>query len=138
DVRRVVEQTAHVELRGVEELLARGSTEDRLDVVDLALDPAVGLQHLGLGRLQNAVQATQHDQRKADSAVLGLLVVATQQVRDGPDERGVVLDARLRHDGLSSSAGHREGIAWGKAIVPKQRSMASQGFGPPVGPRWPS
>ena len=45
-------------------------------------------QHGGLGRLQHAVEPAQHGERQDDLAVLGLLVVAAQQVGDGPDEVG--------------------------------------------------
>lgn len=43
-------------------------------------------EYARLGRLQYAVETAQHGKRKDDPAVLGLFVVATQQVSDGPDE----------------------------------------------------
>src|SRR5690606_31519192 len=55
--------------------------------VDSGLGPLLVFgQHLGLGRRQYAVQAAQHGERQDDLAVLGLLVIAAEQVRDGPDE----------------------------------------------------
>ena len=45
----------------------------------------------GLRRLQHAVEAAQHDQRQDDPLVLALLVVAPEQVRDGPDEAAWLL-----------------------------------------------
>ncbi len=44
-----------------------------------------------LGRLQHAVQAADDGQRQDDLAVLGLLVVAAEQVGDRPDEAGQFL-----------------------------------------------
>ena len=44
----------------------------------------------GLGWLEDAVEAAEQDERQDDSAVLGLLVVAAQQIGDGPDEAGMV------------------------------------------------
>ena len=71
DVARVVEQPAEVELRGVEERLPGGGSQDRLTVAMLGV---LG-EHLRLGRLQHAVEAAEHDQRQDHLAVLGLLVV---------------------------------------------------------------
>ena len=45
-------------------------------------------QHGGLGGLQHAVQPAQDGEGEDDFAVVGLLVIATQQVSDGPDEGG--------------------------------------------------
>jgi hypothetical protein len=43
-------------------------------------------QHLGLGRLQDAIQAPEHGERQDDSAVLSRFVRAAQKVGDRPDE----------------------------------------------------
>ena len=48
------------------------------------------VEHLLLRRLEHAVEPPQHGERQDHLAVLGLLVVAPQQVRDRPDERRVV------------------------------------------------
>ena len=48
-------------------------------------------QHLRLGRGQHTVQSAQHGERQDDLAVVGLLVIAAQQIGDGPDEGGEVL-----------------------------------------------
>ena len=48
------------------------------------------VQHGLLGGLQHAVQATEHGERQDDLAVVGLLVVAAEQVGDRPDERGKI------------------------------------------------
>ena len=55
-------------------------------------------EHLCLGGLKDAVEPAEQDERQDDSAVLGLLVVAAQQVGDGPDEARVIVD---RPPGLS-------------------------------------
>jgi hypothetical protein len=47
-------------------------------------------QHLLLRRLEHAIEPAQHDQRQDHLAVLGLLVVAPQQVGHRPDECSVV------------------------------------------------
>ena len=70
-----------------------GLLQDRVDVLDLALQLRGPVEHLRLGRLQHAVEAAQHRERQDHPAVLGLLVVAPQQVGDRPDEGRVVLDA---------------------------------------------
>ena len=93
DVGRVVQQRRHRQRRGVVELLAAAacrSSGSRLSTLPASL---VGdLQHLGLCRLQHAVEPAEHDERQDDPPVLGLLVVAPQQVGDRPDERRVVAD----------------------------------------------
>ena len=43
-------------------------------------------QHDVLGGLQYAIEATQDGERKNNLAVLGLLVIATQQIGNKPDE----------------------------------------------------
>src|SRR5690606_19953316 len=66
-------------------------------------------QHLVLGGGEHALQAAQHREREDHLAVVGLLVVATQQVRDGPGEVGElsVLAAVHRRHFQTTSA--REG-----------------------------
>jgi hypothetical protein len=41
--------------------------------------------------LEDAIEAPEQDERQDDSAVLGPLVVAAQQIGDGPDQAGVVV-----------------------------------------------
>jgi hypothetical protein len=48
----------------------------------------IDFRHDGLGGLQHAVQAAQHGEGQDHLAVLGRLVVALQQVGDGPQEAG--------------------------------------------------
>ena len=57
------------------------------------------VEDLLLGGLEHAVEAPQHGEGEDDAPVLGLLVVAPQQVGDRPDERRVVADdfAARRH-----------------------------------------
>ena len=47
-------------------------------------------EDLSFGGLEDAVEAAQQDEGQDDSAVLGLLVVAAQQIGDGPDQTGVI------------------------------------------------
>ena len=47
-------------------------------------------EDLGLGGLEDAVEAAEQDEGQDDPAVLGLLVVAAQQIGDGPDQAGMV------------------------------------------------
>jgi hypothetical protein len=61
-------------------------------------------EDLGLGGLEDAVEAAEQDERQDDSAVLGLLVVAAQQIGDGPDEAGVVVGRRGSFKWLPYSA----------------------------------
>ena len=89
---RVERVPGHVHERLIGHLL-----QQRLAVAQCLRQVRHGLQHLGLGRLQHAVQPAQHRQRKDHPPVLGLLVHAPQQVRHRPDEPGVVLDRRAAH-----------------------------------------
>ena len=89
---RIVEQLRERERAGVEELLAGDGLEDGFEVLDLAGQLLVSLQDGVFGRLEHAVEPADHGEREDHLAVLGLLVVAAQEVRDRPDERGVVTD----------------------------------------------
>jgi len=54
-----------------------------------------GFRHLpngGSGRLKDAVETTQHDERQDDLAIPGLLEVAAKTFGDGPDERAERFD----------------------------------------------
>jgi len=56
------------------------------------------LKHRCLSRLQHAVQSPQDCEREDDLAVVALLVVAAQEVSDGPDEgREVGVGQRRAH-----------------------------------------
>ena len=52
----------------------------------LPLSDSLLLQHCRLGRLQHAVQAPQDCEGEDDLAGVALLVVAAQEVGDGPDK----------------------------------------------------
>ena len=56
----------------------------------------------GLGGFEHAIEAAQHREGQDDLAVFGLLVVAAQEVGNGPDEGGEV---GFSHDG--ARAGRR-------------------------------
>lgn len=102
DVILVPHELLHVQGGGVAEGLAGPAQEERLGVqAGLGLGRQFG-QHGRLGWFQHAVQAAQDGERQDDPAVLGLLVIAAQEVGDGPDERGKV---GLCHAALLSSSG---------------------------------
>ena len=82
----IAHQPLQVERRGVVEELPRLAKEEGLSVQPSLLPDFPFLQHGGLGWLEDAVEATQDCEREDDLAVLGLLVVAAQQLSDGPDE----------------------------------------------------
>ncbi len=58
----------------------------------LAGEPGDGLDDFLARRFQDALQAAQHGERQDDLAVVGLLVVAAQEIGDGP---GVVRQLRV-------------------------------------------
>ena len=94
-----------VRRRGVVDLDAGDGLEDGADGLDgQGLDAG---EDLGFGGLEDAVEAAQHDERQDDAAVLGLLVVAAQQVGDRPDEAGVVAMGTGRPGRGVLTGGHR-------------------------------
>ena len=86
DVGRVGEQFLEVVARRVVEGEARGAPELRVEVVELALQTALDLQHLPLGGGQHAVEPPQHGERQDDVLVLAPLEGVADQVRHAPDE----------------------------------------------------
>ena len=66
--------------------------EDGADVLDRPSSDARRARTCCLRGLEDAVEPAQDDERQDDLPVLGLLVVAAQQVGDRPDEAGVVVD----------------------------------------------
>ena len=90
DVVLVAHQLLHVQARRVVEVLPRLPQQERLGI-DLCLLSSGQLgQHCGLGLLEHAVEPSQHGERQDHLAVLGLLVVAPEQVGHRPDEGGQV------------------------------------------------
>ncbi len=76
--------------RGVVEGVPGGPVEEVGESLVAELVPvAVVLgEDLGLGRCEDRVEAADHRERQDDAPVLGLLVVAAEQIGDGPDEVG--------------------------------------------------
>lgn len=102
DVVLVPHQLLHVERRGVVEELPGLAEQERLGV-DLVLGPLLLLgEHGLLGRLQHAIETAQDGERQNDLPVLGLLVIAPEEIGDGPDEGGEV---RVAHGLGSCGAG---------------------------------
>ena len=60
---------------------------------------------LGPGGLQDAVEPAEQDERQDDTPVLGPLVVAAQQIGDGPDEARVVVGRGVDRGGVRGGAG---------------------------------
>ena len=133
----VVEEAREVERGGVVEALPGHRAEHGLYVVDLAPELRRSGEDGLLGRLQHAVEAAKDGQREDDLAVLGLLVVAPEQIGDGPDERGVVVDPGLDHADVSPPCA----VTWD--VAPSRLPAAGIGHldqSWPAGPlrlRWP-
>ena len=84
----VTHELLQVERRGVEEALATDAQEEglRVDAKWLAAGQ-LGQDGL-LGGCKDTVEAAQHGEREDDAAILGLLVVATEEVGHRPEEGG--------------------------------------------------
>ena len=90
DVVLVAHELLQVERRGVVEELAGLAQQEGLGIQAGRLAGFLLGQHGGLGGFQHAIQAAQDGEGQDDLAVFGLLVVAAQEVGDGPDEGGKV------------------------------------------------
>jgi hypothetical protein len=87
-----------VQLAGVVEGVASDLVQDRLRLFDLAvLQGGVLFKHLGLGRLQDAIQPAEHGERQNDATILGRFVRASQEVGDRPDKRNFLGKIAQRH-----------------------------------------
>jgi len=87
DVVRVLQQLGEVEPAGVVEADAGGLHQHPLaQGLGQAEGVLVRLPYRLAGEGEHLVQAPQEDEREDDPAVLGLLVVAAQQVGHAPDE----------------------------------------------------
>ncbi|OQB95809.1 MAG: hypothetical protein BWX86_01072 [Verrucomicrobia bacterium ADurb.Bin122] len=88
DVVLVADDGLEVERRGVEEADAGLFEEEGLGVESGGLALGELGEHGGFGRLQHAVEPAQHGEREDDLAVVRLLVIAAEEVGDGPDKGG--------------------------------------------------
>ena len=98
DVVLVAHELLQVERRRVVEELAGLPQQEGLGVQPGLLARGQLGEHGGLGGFEHAVEAAQDGERQDDLAVLGLLVVAAQQIGDGPDEGGEIGVAHRRMD----------------------------------------
>src|SRR5207237_962093 len=90
DVVGVAPDRLEVQLVRVVEQLSRGTLQKWFEHHPCPGPlPHLG-QHLGFRGRQYAVEAAEHREGKYDLPVLGLLIVAAEQVGDGPDEGGEV------------------------------------------------
>ena len=87
-VGRVVRDRLQRQLAGVVKPLAGRAAQERVDVNAPAGVLVHRRQHLLLGGGEHAFQPAQHRERQDHLAVVGLLVVAAQQVRHGPSKVG--------------------------------------------------
>ena len=90
DVVLVAHELFQVERRGVVEELAGFPQEEGLRIQPGGLAFRLLRQDGVFGGLQHAVQTAQDGEREDDFAILRLLVVATKQIGDRPDEGGEV------------------------------------------------
>jgi len=88
DVILIAHETREVERCGVREGHAGYAREEGLGVEALGLTFCLLREDLRLGRRQHAIEAAQHGEGQDDAAVFGRLVVASQQISDGPNEGG--------------------------------------------------
>ena len=88
DVVLVADQLRQVQDRRVVKALPGLAQQKRLGIESDRLLRLQLRQHRRLGRLQNAIEAAENGERQDDLAVIGLLVIAAQQVRDRPDKGG--------------------------------------------------
>ena len=86
DMVGVADQLRHIHRRGVVEALPRRAQQERLRVQAFARPLLELRQNCGLGRRQHAVQPPQNRERQDNLAVVGLLVVAPEQIGDRPDK----------------------------------------------------
>ena len=110
DVVLVAHELLQVERRGVVEKLAGLAQQERFGIhLGLLAFGQFG-KHGGLGGFQHAIEPAQHGERQDDLAVFGLLVVAAQQIGDGPDEGGEIGVAHARRwSGIEAVAGFVDG-----------------------------
>jgi len=87
DVVLVTHELFQVQGGGVVEELAGLTQQKWFGVQTGFFTQSLFSQHLGLGRLQHAVQTAQYGEGQDDLAVLGLLEITAQQVSDRPDKR---------------------------------------------------
>ncbi len=114
DVVLVPHELFQIERRGIVELLAGFLEQERLGLQPRLLAPGLLLEHGGLGWLEHAVESSQHGEGEDDFAVFGLLVVASQQVGDGPDKRGEI---GIRHGMVESCDVSVQSLAWKQDVI---------------------
>ena len=90
DVVLVAHQLLQVQRRRVVEELARLAQQERLGIQLGLLALGQFGEHGGFGRFKHAIEPAQNGERQDDLAVFGLLVVAAQEIGDGPDEGGKI------------------------------------------------
>ena len=67
----------------------------------------LGLQHLGLGRLQRVIETAQHGERQDDLLELAFPESAVEQIGNRPEEADDVVEFGGFVHGMSGAAGRR-------------------------------
>ena len=88
DVGGVGQQFFEVERRGVIEILPGLAEQERSQRQREMFALLVFFQHRGLGVFQHAVQPAQQGERQDHLTVVGLLVIAAQEIGDRPQKSG--------------------------------------------------
>ena len=97
DVILIAHEFLEIKRRCVEEKLAGLAKQERLGIQPRFLPDGQFGEYRRLGGFEHAVQPAQHGERQDHLAVRGLLVVATQQVGDGPEESGQIAFAHAAY-----------------------------------------
>lgn len=86
DVVLVAHELLQVERGGVVKELARFLEEKGLGIQPGSIALLLFSKHFRFGGLEDAVKAAEDSEGQDDLAVIGLLVITTEEVRHGPDE----------------------------------------------------
>ena len=114
DVVLVPHQLLQVERRRIEEELLGLLDEEWLGVQPSLLSKRLLGEHGGLRAFENAVEPPEDGERQDDLAVLGLLVIAAEEIGDRPDEGGEVRRAHERGATLRDDGFRRRGHEGGE------------------------
>jgi hypothetical protein len=103
DIVLVADDGLQIHWRGVVERGTGGTGKERIDADSRELALRRLLKHGLLRRLKNAVHTPQNRKRENHLAVFVGFVLATQQVRHGPNERGKIHPRMLPRWALTAS-----------------------------------
>lgn len=132
DVGLIPHQLLQVQGTGVVEVLAGLPQEERPRVQPRLRPGRELIEYRLLRGLEDTVEAAEDGERQDDLAVVGLLVVPAEEIRDGPDEggqirigQGYVFPERLPgSSSLCAPKGNAQGPKWGE---PRDRGRRDRG-----------